>query len=100
MAGTVATRPAEARMRMIRRAVIVGIAVAGTLGTVLVAQTPRATSGVVAAAWVPPVTPWGEPDLQGSYTNKYEYGTPFERPPEFAGRRPEEVTPRELAEVM
>src|SRR5262249_29998181 len=24
-----------------------------------------------------PRTPWGDPDLQGYYTNKYEYGTPF-----------------------
>jgi hypothetical protein len=47
-----------------------------------------------------PRTPWGDPDLQGYYTNKYEYGTPFERPAAFAGRRLEDVTPRELAEVM
>ena len=24
--------------------------------------------------------PWGDPDLQGNYTNKYEQSTPFERP--------------------
>ena len=85
---------------MIQRLVIVGIALAGTLGAVAGAQGPRATTGVGHAAWVPPVTPWGEPDLQGTYTNKYEYGTPFERPAEFEGRRLEDVTPRELAEVM
>ena len=43
-----------------------------------------------------PKTPWGDPDLQGYYTNKYEYGTPFERPAAFAGKRVEEVSAQEL----
>jgi len=30
--------------------------------------------------FTPAKTVWGDPDLQGNYTNKYEYGTPFERP--------------------
>jgi hypothetical protein len=47
-----------------------------------------------------PKTPWGDPDLQGYYTNKYEYGTPFERPAAFAGRRVEDVSAQELAELM
>jgi hypothetical protein len=45
-------------------------------------------------------TPWGDPDLQGYYSNKYEYGTPFERPDAFTGRRVEDVSQRELAELM
>jgi hypothetical protein len=44
-------------------------------------------------------TPWGDPDLQGYYTNKYEYGTPFERPAAFEGRRLEDVTAQEIAEL-
>jgi hypothetical protein len=44
-------------------------------------------------------TPWGDPDLQGTYTNKYELNTPFERPKEFEGRRIEDVTAAELAEL-
>ena len=47
-----------------------------------------------------PRTPWGDPDLQGYYTNKYEYGTPFERPAEFAGRKADEISGRELAQLM
>ena len=31
-------------------------------------------------------TPWGDPDLQGTYTNKDENGIPFERPKQFAGK--------------
>ena len=30
-----------------------------------------------------PRTPWGDPDLQGTYTNTYENGTPLERPDEM-----------------
>ena len=47
-----------------------------------------------------PRTPWGDPDLQGHYTNKYEYGTPFERPVAFAGKRLDEVTAQDLADLM
>jgi hypothetical protein len=48
----------------------------------------------------PPRTPWGDPDLQGNYTNKYEQSTPLERPDEFAGRRLEDVKGSELAAVL
>jgi hypothetical protein len=46
-----------------------------------------------------PKTPWGDPDLQGTYTNTYEASTPFERPDEFAGRKLEDVKGEELAIV-
>jgi hypothetical protein len=46
-----------------------------------------------------PRTPWGDPDLQGTYTNTYENGTPLERPDQFAGRRLEDVTGDELASL-
>src|SRR5262245_50651026 len=45
-------------------------------------------------------TPWGDPNLQGHFTNKYEQNTPLERPKEFEGRRVEDVTGPELAEVL
>ena len=51
-------------------------------------------------SYVPPRTPWGDPDLQGNFTNKYEQSTPFERPPEFEGRRVEDVSGAELAKVL
>jgi hypothetical protein len=50
--------------------------------------------------WVVHKTPWGDPDLQGNYTNKHEQSTPFERPREFEGRRLEDVTAAELATVL
>jgi hypothetical protein len=46
-----------------------------------------------------PRTPWGDPDLQGSYTNLWEVGTPFERPDELAGRRLEDIKGEELARM-
>ena len=53
-----------------------------------------------APSYSPPRTPWGDPDLQGTYTNKYEQSTPLERPAQFAGRRVEEVTGDELKAVL
>ena len=50
--------------------------------------------------FVPPRTPWGDPNLQGNFTNKYEQSTPFERPPEFEGRRLEDVTGAELSGIL
>jgi hypothetical protein len=48
----------------------------------------------------PPRTAWGDPDLQGNYTNKNEQSTPLERPEEFAGRRLEDVKGEELAMLL
>jgi len=47
-------------------------------------------------AYKTPRTSWGDPDLQGNYTNLYEAGTPLERPDEFAGRKLSEITGAEL----
>jgi hypothetical protein len=52
------------------------------------------------SSWTAPRTPWGDPDLQGNYTNKYETSTPFERPKEFEGRRMEDITAHELAAAV
>jgi hypothetical protein len=50
--------------------------------------------------WTTPRTPWGDPDLQGQYSNKYETSTPFERPKEFEGRHISDVKPDELAAAV
>jgi len=44
-------------------------------------------------------TPWGDPDLQGVWTNSNEYATPLERPARFEGKRLEDLTADELATV-
>src|SRR5688572_10760633 len=43
-----------------------------------------------------PKTPWGDPDLAGSYNNDAEARTPLERPAQFDSRRLEDITPDEL----
>ena len=60
----------------------------------------QAAKAPTARHYAPPRTPWGDPDLQGTYTNKYELNTPFERPKEFDGRRMEDVTAAELADMV
>jgi hypothetical protein len=76
------------------------------------ARSRIAIAAVVAVSWVaasesaaqssptsPPRTPWGDPDIQGNYTNLWEAGTPFERPEQFAGRRIEDITRDELLKM-
>ena len=53
--------------------------------------TPRTRSAA-------PRTPWGDPDLQGVFTNENERLVPMERPERFAGRTLDSVTAEELAE--
>src|SRR5204863_9905638 len=81
-------------------AVTIGIA---SLAPVRVAgQTAArpAPAGRPAKAWSPPRLPWGDPDLQGNFTNKSEQATPFERPKEFEGRRIEDVQGAELTAIL
>jgi hypothetical protein len=51
-------------------------------------------------AWAPPRTAWGDPDLQGTYTNKNESGIPFERSNQFEGKALADVDDVELAELI
>ena len=77
--------------------------VGAVVGSLVVAIALAAGVEIPAAAqgpWTPPRTPWGDPDLQGSFTNKSEQGTPFERPSEFEGRRLEDINGAELAEIL
>ena len=94
------------------------MALAGALGLVsffgssMIAQAPTstakpaapvtakpATAKPVAAAKTGVRTPWGDPDLQGTYTNSNESGIPMARPAEFAGKKPEDVTPAEMTRL-
>ena len=49
--------------------------------------------------WTPPRTSWGDPLIEGVYTNSDESLTPFERPDEFEGRQLGDVTPEELEQL-
>ena len=50
----------------------------------LVVLAPLAATGQGTNGWTGPKTPWGDPDLQGTYTNKTI--TPVQRPEELAGQ--------------
>jgi hypothetical protein len=76
------------------------LAVLFVSSAVLYAQAPAAAPINAPNSYTPPKTSWGDPDLQGNYTNKYEQGTPFERPAEFEGRRIEDIAQKELAEIV
>jgi hypothetical protein len=65
----------------------------------VLAQAARAAVAGAPSGYSAPRTPWGDPDLQGNYTNTYENGTPFERPKEFEGRKLEDVKGEELAQI-
>jgi hypothetical protein len=56
---------------------------AALLSTAMIAAQSReipATYEPAPTGYAPPKTPWGHPDLQGTYTNKDENGVPLERP--------------------
>jgi hypothetical protein len=46
-----------------------------------------AASVAAQKAYTPPKTPWGEPDLRGTYTSDNSIGVPFERPAQYGDRR-------------
>ncbi len=62
-------------------------------------RTPAARA-TTARPFAPPKTPWGDPDLQGGWTNVNENGIPFERPDALAGKQLEAVDDSELAELV
>jgi hypothetical protein len=68
--------------------------------SVVIALLALSCGPVMGQTWTPPRTPWGDPDLQGNYTNKYEQGTPFERPAEFEGRTLDQIKGAELAQLV
>ena len=94
---------------MTRRHFTIGVltVVIAVSGQVPVAVGQESLNGPKAAAstedarsYRPPRTPWGDPDLQGTFTNKYEHQTPMERPPGFEGRRVQDVSGAELAAIL
>jgi hypothetical protein len=72
--------------------------IAAMLVSPVSAQTRRSPTPVV-KKWTPPRTPWGDPDLQGSFSNTSENGTPLERPEIFEGRKLEDIKGEELVAI-
>src|SRR4029078_9178969 len=59
-----------------------------------------ATLTVMGQTYSAPKTPWGDPALQGTYTNSNESCISMEKPAEFAGKRVEDVTPAQLEALI
>src|SRR5687767_14761320 len=85
------------------RSAITGVAVLAVLttaGMTARAQAPTNQAPHAASSrHTPPRTPWGHPDLQGTYSNDDETGTPMARPQEFAGRDMASITAEELKKI-
>jgi hypothetical protein len=71
--------PSQLTATRVRLALVMLVATAGLTGAFAVPQqsTSTASRGVV------PRTPWGDPDLQGTWTSDGDAGVPFERPSGF-----------------
>src|SRR5580765_29195 len=61
-----------------------------------IAVAVLAASVAAQRSYVPPKTPWGEPDLQGTWTSQAELGVPFERPAAYGTRQ--SLTDQEFAD--
>ena len=72
------------------------------LAFVTLGAAAAATLSAQTSSSAPPLprTSWGDPSIEGTYTNKDEFGTPFERPDELAGKQRREFGPEQMKELM
>ena len=80
-------------------AVTSSLVFAAAVGPIAGQSTAPAARPASGKAYVPPKTPWGDPDIQGGYSNKDENGIPFERPGNLSGKQLGEFDDSELAEL-
>ncbi len=89
------------RFRLMTTLAVAGALVALGAGPVA-GQTAarRPAANAPKKTYLPAKTAWGDPDLQGVYTNKDENGIPFEKPSQFEGKSIEDVDDSEFAEAV
>ena len=81
------TKEAMMRERFSGSIIVVAVAVSAAFVSVCIDGTPAQSQGgsTTATPYAPSLkTPWGEPDLQGIWTD--EFDTPFQRPAKFASQ--------------
>jgi hypothetical protein len=83
---------------MIRDHLRVTLGALAILGAIWLTSSPAATQapGARATTATTPRTPWGDPDLQGTWTSEAELSVPFERPREYGERQT--LTDQEFAQ--
>src|SRR3982751_30559 len=94
---------------MTRHIVAMGTVVTVVIAAISVPQAQQAkqpaagskpiSGWITTSSYVPPKTPWGDPDLQGGYSNVNENGIPFEKPGNLANRQVGEIDDSERAEL-
>jgi hypothetical protein len=83
--------------------VVIIALVLGTAASPDAQQTNRPTASArtaTAKPYVAPRTPWGDPDIQGGWTNVNENGIPMEKPNNLGEKSLEEVEDAELADLI
>jgi len=83
-----------------RMMLLAAVVAAASVSLVAQAPAPAKAPAKPATTYVPPKTPWGDPDISGNYTNKYEQGTAFERPNDLEGKTLADITGKELADLI
>jgi hypothetical protein len=86
---------------MIRRILILGGVIIGMgmgMGLVGALAPQTAVAQEADPNWTQPMTPWGEPDIQGVWPLNHLIGVPLQRPTEFGERR--FLTDEEFAEEV
>jgi hypothetical protein len=64
------------------------------------APAARAARPATAKPYVVPRTPWGDPDIQGGWTNVNENGIPMEKPNNLAEKSLDDIEDGELADLI
>src|ERR1700674_1308237 len=82
---------------------VMGVIALGSLQPVSLAGRAQTTAGKAkttapAETGTPPRTPWGDPDLQGTWNSNDDAITPFERPTKFGEKQV--LTGDELAALL
>jgi hypothetical protein len=97
---TVSLRKLGKHIRPFRVACSIGFVLAlAAVTSELSAQLAPSDRAATRSAWSPGQTPWGDPDIQGVWTNVDEFGVPLERPQRFSGRSHSDITAGDLEEV-
>src|ERR1700742_2458205 len=75
---------------MSKRTALAGVAVSvlalASLAPLTVAAADKPAAKASAAKWTPPRTPWGDPDLQGTWPLDQLGRTPLQRPAQYGDR--------------